>query len=137
MLDWKGEKVKKNSTKAAILAVDATMSACVLHARSNHSPGARGGNRFESHTGDLERATKVVEPAKVDRKGVTGRWGAQGVAYARRIELGFQGKDKLGRTIDQEELPFLRPAAEKEYPKLNRRIRRAHDLMQGNKTKDV
>ena len=30
--------------------------------------------------------------------------------YARRLELGFTGTDKLGRVIDQAPRPFLRPA---------------------------
>lgn len=137
MLNWKGDVVARNTGKAAILAVDATMSACVINARTNHSPGARGARRFESHTGELERGTKIVAPAKVDARGVVGRWGVANVIYARRIELGFQGKDKLGRAFNQPAYPYLRPAAEKEYPKLSRRIKLALERQKGNKTKDV
>lgn len=127
MLDWKGDMVKSDVERAAILAVNATMSACIIHARGDHGPGAHGKTRFESHSGELERGVKIVKPAKRDRRGVVGRWGVQGVVYARRIELGFQGKDRAGRTVDAAPFPFMRPAAEEEYPNLAKRTRRALD----------
>jgi len=34
------------------------------------------------------------------------------IEYARRIELGFTGKDKLGRHYNQAAKPYLRPALE-------------------------
>lgn len=34
------------------------------------------------------------------------------VVYARRIEYGFSGEDKLGRRYNQSAQPFLRPAAD-------------------------
>lgn len=135
-LEWKGDVVAQNTKDAAILAVDATMSAAIKRARTNHSPGARSGGRFESHSGELERGTKIVARAKVDANGVVGRWGVINVVYARRIELGFQGKDKLGRAFNQPPYPYLRPAAEVEYPKLGKRIKTAL-ARSGNKTKDV
>ncbi len=126
MLQWQGQLQKQTMSDAAVLAINATMSAAIIHARSNHSPGARGGRRFESQSGELERNTKIVRPARRDSKGVTGRWGVKGVAYGRRIELGFQGKDSLGRSFGQPPYPYLRPAAEIEYPKLGGRLRRAY-----------
>ncbi len=125
MLDWKGDLVKSDVERAAGLAIDATMSACLIHARGDHGEGAHGKQRFISRSGELERNTKIVKPAKRDRRGVVGRWGVTGVAYARRIELGFQGKDARGATVDAPPYPYLRPAAEEEYPKLGKRTRRA------------
>lgn len=127
MLDWKGDLVKSDVERAARLAVDATMSAAIIHARTDHGPGAHGKQRFESHSGELERGTKIVRKARRDARGVVGTWGVQGVVYARRIELGFQGKDRAGRTVDAPPFPYLRPAAEHEYPNLKKRMRRALD----------
>lgn len=127
MLDWRGDWVKSDVERAAKLAVDATMSMCVINAKTDHGPGAHSKRRFESHSGELERGTRVVKPAHRDQRGVVGRWGVQAVVYARRIELGFQGKDSAGRVFDAPPYPYLRPAAEEEYPKLGKRIRRALD----------
>ncbi len=127
MLDWKGEMVKSDVERAAKLAIDATMSACLIHAKTDHGPGAHSKQRFESDSGELERHTKIVKPATRDQRGVVGRWGVKGVAYGRRIELGFQGKDSAGRIFDAPPYPYLRPAAEEEYPKLGKRMRRALD----------
>ena len=124
MLDWKGDELKRKMDRASMLAVDATMSAAIIHARSNHGAGAHGGNRFESHTGELERGTRITQHAKRDSRGIVGRWGVVDIVYARRIELGFQGKDSAGRVIDAQPYPYLRPAALAEYPKLRDRIKR-------------
>ena len=40
------------------------------------------------------------------------------VEYARRLELGFVGQDKLGRTINQKPRPHLLPAYEKHRLKI-------------------
>lgn len=124
-LDWKGDAVKRKYTRAAMLAIDATMAAAIIHARSNHGAGAHAAQRFVTRFSELERGTRIVQPARATRGAVVGRWGVRGVVYARRIELGFQGKDSRGRVFDQPGFPYLRPAAEEEYPKLPRRIRRA------------
>lgn len=151
-LDWRGDDLKRRVEKAQKRAVDATMAAAVLHAKSGHSGGAHGGptgasfrqlsafsqgtvpimgpfvstgRRFITRTSDLERSIRITGPAKRDRGAVAGRWGSKGVIYARRIELGFQGKDAAGRVVDAPAYPYLRPAAQAEYPKLAKRIRRA------------
>lgn len=49
--------------------------------------------------------TEVVK----EEKAVYGRVGTD-VEYAARLELGFVGTDRLGRTINQRERPFLRRA---------------------------
>lgn len=123
-LEWRGQLVKQKMKRAARLAIDATMSAAIIHARSGHSPGAHSAGRFESQSAELERGTRIVQRAKLTSRGVVGRWGVIAVAYARRIELGFQGKDSLGRVISTRPFPYLRPAAEEEYPNLAGRIRR-------------
>ena len=124
-LNWQGDQLQAKMLRAETLAVDATMQAAIISARENHGPGAHGGQRFESHTGELERATKVVQRARRVGSATVGRWGAQGVGYARRIELGFQGKDAAGRVYSAQPYPYLLPAAQAEYPKLAGRIKRA------------
>ncbi len=124
-LNWRGPEVRAKVIAAAADGIDATMAAAILHAKSEHGAGAHALQRFESHTGELERSVRIVEPAREVGRAVRGLWGSVGLGYARRIELGFQGKDSLGRAYDAPPFPFLRPAAEAEYPKLADRIRRA------------
>lgn len=47
------------------------------------------------------------------------------VAYARRIELGFVGPDKLGRVYNQPAQPYLRPALYENQNKIMREMREA------------
>jgi hypothetical protein len=124
-INWKGDPLKRKAEKASMLGIDATISAAIMHARSNHGAGAHAARRFVTHTGELERHTKFSKHARRTRRGVVGSWGIIGLAYGRRIELGFQGKDARGAVVDAPAFPFLRPAAEAEYPKLAGRIRRA------------
>lgn len=122
---WNGNKLKRRMRRAQIRAVDTTMAAAVLHAKQNHGPGSHGAGRFETQTGSLERSVRIVAAAQSIRGGAKGTWGSTETVYARRIELGFQGKDSLGRVVDAPAYPFLTPAAQVEYPKLAGRIRRA------------
>lgn len=125
-LKWRGDRVKKSLERAQIDGVNSTMAAAVLHAKANHGAGAHGSRRFETDTGALERSLRIVRPARASAfGGVRGRWGSVGLAYARRIELGFQGKDSAGRIVNAQDFPFMIPAAQAEYPKLAQRIRRA------------
>ena len=124
-LNWKGDALKRKAARASALAIDATMSACIQHAKSAHGAGAHGAQRFVSRSSELERGTRIVQPAQATRRGVAGRWGVIGVVYARRIELGFQGRDRAGRAVDAPAYPFLRPAAQREYPNLAARLTRA------------
>lgn len=124
-LDWKGDELKRKVQRASIAAVNATMSAAIIHAKAGHGMGAHSQQRFVSRSGELERGTRIVMKAKPVGRGVLGRWGVQGVVYARRIELGFQGKDSAGRVIDAPAYPYLTPAKDAEHGKLAGRIRRA------------
>ena len=124
-VNWKGDKLLRKADKAQKAGIDATMQAAILHAKANHGPGAHGRQRFESQAGELERSVRVSQSARRQGRFVMGRWGSMGVVYARRIELGFQGKDSLGRVVNSRPYPFLQPAAQAEYPKLKGRIKRA------------
>lgn len=123
-LRWRGNQVLRNVRRAQRRGVNDTMAAAVIHAKSNHGPGAHSFGRFETQTGALEGSIQIAQPARTTRTGAHGRWGSLDIAYARRVELGFQGKDSAGRVIDQPPYPFLIPAAQAEYPRLAGRIRR-------------
>lgn len=125
-LKWRGRKVAASAAAASIDGVNATMQACALHAKDNHGAGAHALGRFESQTGEAERSIRITTPARKSRRGVAGRWGSIGINYFRRLELGFQGQDSAGRTVNASAYPSLFPAADAEYPKLGRRIRRAY-----------
>lgn len=123
-LRWEGDRLIRKMHRAEAEAVNTTMAACVKHAKAGHGKGAHAQKRFVTRSSDLERSLRIIQPAKRQRNATVGLWGSVGLAYARRIELGFQGKDKLGRVYDQTGFPFLRPAADAEYPKLGDRIDR-------------
>lgn len=124
-LEWHGDELVEKVHAAERAAINATMAGCLLHAKANHGPGAHAKQRFETQTGELERSIQILEPA-VTKGGMTrGVWGARGVNYILRQELGFQGKDALGRVYNQSAFPFLFPAADAEYPKLFDRLKRA------------
>ncbi len=125
-LNWKGDAIKARLVAAQKSGVNTTMAACILHAKANHGAGAHGAQRFESQTGELERSTRIVQAAKRIGAAVVGRWGSLNNVYARRIELGFQGQDARGASVNAPAYPYLFPAARVEYPKLAARIKAAY-----------
>jgi hypothetical protein len=60
-------------------------------------------------TGRLRQS--IAWEVTVEPNAVVGRVGTN-VVYARRLELGFVGTDSLGRNINQEARPYLRPSLE-------------------------
>jgi hypothetical protein len=116
-LSWRGDEIIKRVRDAAKAGINDTMAAAVLHAKENHP--------FQNRTSTLEGSVRI-ETYATERGAdeVYGRWGSVDVVYAMRIELGFQGKDAMGRMYNQRAFSFLRPAADVEYPKLAGRIRR-------------
>lgn len=70
---------------------------------------AAGSPGPEVETGTLRRG---IRHTKVHRVGLVG-WQSEvgpSVIYSRRIELGFQGEDALGRIYNQEARPYFTPA---------------------------
>lgn len=137
-LDWFGDKVSKRLRAAQIVAVNATMAQAVLHARRNHP--------WRNRTATLEGSIGIALPAAEVPGGVRGTWGSQDVAYALIHELGgvirpvrakalkFRLAD--GTFIQTQSVtipprPYLRPAADAEYPNLAARIRRAFERRAG------
>lgn len=109
MLTWNGDKVRRRVNLAAKDAIDETLEQAAKDAQGNHW--------WANRSGSLE-GNIVVEPATVDARGqVSGRFGTS----LRRA--GFYGLFLERKT------PFLRPAADREFPHLGRRIRVRLSLM--------
>lgn len=133
-LKWYGDKVSAKLRAAQIAGVNATMAAASAHAKRRHA--------WNNRTGVLEGSIGIAEPAAQHGSGVRGVWGSKDVRYALIHELGgvikavraralrFRATDGSFVTVKQvtiPERPYLRPAADAEYPKLAARIRRAFE----------
>jgi hypothetical protein len=132
---WGGDIIKQRLREAQREGINATMTAAVLHAKRHHT--------FINRTGTLEGSVQVAEYAHPEGDVMTGRWGSLDVNYAIHIELGtpahlitprtahalfWPGAEHPVRFVHHpgtQPRPFLRPAADAEYPKLLERIRRA------------
>lgn len=70
-------------------------------------------------TEDLKRSIgrHPATPERIGR-GVWRQSVAPTMIYGRRIELGFQGQDSLGRNYNQRAYPYLRPAVKRATPQL-------------------
>lgn len=135
-LRWEGRKLTARMRAAQVEGVNRTLSACVIHARRNHA--------WRNRTGTLEGSIDVVDYAAdgpLDTP-VRGRWGSLDVRYALIHELGgwitaktakalrFRLPDGAWAMVKRVFIParpYLRPAADAEYPKLSQRIRRAFE----------
>lgn len=103
VVHWRGDEVAKRVRAAALAAIDETLEQAAQDARDNHW--------WRNRSGSLE-GNIVVEPAKPDGRGrVSGRFGT-----SLRRE-GFYG------LFLERKHAFLRPAADREFPQLGRRIR--------------
>ncbi len=108
---WNGKKVLAKVRKAQIVGINQTMAAAERHAIANHT--------WKNRTGILEGSIGIATFARPKGRGVAGEWGSQDVVYALVHELGSAKQNIPAR-------PYLRPAADAEYPGLTRRIRRAY-----------
>lgn len=98
-LDWQGDKLIKKMDASIARGINQTMSAAVIYAKKNHT--------FKNRTGTLEGSIRPVIAAHKEGSEFVGLWGSVDVAYALPVEF---------------RLPFLRPAADAEYPNLAGRI---------------
>lgn len=103
---WNGRRVLARVLAGTALAIDQTTAACVTHAKTFHP--------WSNRTGTLEGSLQM-RPAAPRGSTVEGKWGSFSVRYAIFLELG---------TSRMQPYPYLRPAADVEYPKLGGRIRR-------------
>ena len=100
-LTWHGAEVSERVQQAAKLAIDETLAACLAVAVP----------RAPYKTGNL-RASAFMRPAAVEGGVVVGRWGFSAL-YAAYVELG---------TVHMAARPYMRPAADQQYPLLARRV---------------
>lgn len=133
-LKWLGRQVSEKLRRAQVAGVNATMSAAVIRARRNHP--------WSNRTATLEGAIDIADYAAPAARGVRGVWGVRDVVYARIHELGGVIRPVRARAltiVDRGEIvavvqevtlparPYLRPAADAEYPGLAGRIRTAFE----------
>lgn len=133
-LKWNGKAVTRRMEAAQVAGVNATMAAGAAEAKTSHT--------WTNRTGVLEGGIDIAEYARAHRAGVKGTWGVRDVVYARIMELGGtirprtakalavplpEGGIALVQSVTIPAQPYLRPAADKEYPKLPARIRRAYE----------
>jgi predicted transcriptional regulator len=106
-LTWYGDKIKERLDEAQRLGIDETMLACVAPAQA----------RVRVKSGILQgslAADKGMEVAHKEGGRWVGRWGSFNVNYALWQEI------KTFSHVGHQ--PYLRPAAEIQYPTLAKRI---------------
>lgn len=96
----------------------------------SHPPGVghSGGSLPNIVSGDLRRSNRP-DPVQHVAEGVVRTSVAPRMAYGRRVELGFEGADALGRVFSQPAYPFFRPGVVSAIPLIrskNREIFTAH-----------
>lgn len=138
-LVWNGAAVTAKMREAQRLGVNQTMAACVQDAKSSHA--------WQNRTGVLEGGIDVAEYAADDGQGVSGVWGVRDVKYALIHELGGtivpktakalaipqpDGSVRFAQSVTIPPRPYLRPAADKNYPDLPERIRRNFEKAGGS-----
>ena len=109
-LNWKGKEVLSKVERAAALGINATMAQAVEHAKRNHE--------WVNRSTTLEGSIAIAKYAQKRRRRIVGLWGSRDVKYALVHELGSAKKNIRPR-------PYLRPAADANYPNLARNIKRA------------
>lgn len=133
-LKWYGKAVTEKMAAAQIEGVNKTMAACVVHAKSNHP--------WQNRTGLLEGAIDIAGYASPTSSGVKGTWGVRDSVQARILEEGgtivprqakalaipqSDGSVRFASSVTIPPYPYLRPAADVEYPGLAERIRKAFE----------
>lgn len=114
MFRWNGKKIELivNATSRQILE-----GACILVEKTAKAsiglvpPPSPPGHPPAAPTGTLKGRITHEKP-KVTPRGLVGKVGTN-LEYARRVELGFVGTDKIGRKYNQAPRPYLRPALHK------------------------
>lgn len=133
-LKWYGKAVTAKMRAAQVEGVNRTMAACVAEAKSRHP--------WQNRTGLLEGAIDIADFAAPHDQGVKGTWGVRDMAQARILEEGGtikpvrakalaipqpDGSVRFASSVTIPPYPYLRPAADKQYPLLGERIRKAFE----------
>lgn len=106
-LEWDGDQLLERVTRAAIAAVNDTTQAADDDASASHW--------WKNRTGNLELQT-ITESAKLIGSRVVGSFGTT-YSGTKGVRSGFYG------LFLEYKFPFLRPAADRQYPTLAERIR--------------
>lgn len=133
-LKWYGKAVTEKMAAAQVEGVNRTMAACVTRAKSNHP--------WQNQSGLLEGAIDIAGYAAPSGNGVKGTWGVRDMVQARILEEGgtifprrakalaipqADGSLRFASSVTIPPYPYLRPAADVEYPNLAERIRKAFE----------
>jgi HK97 gp10 family phage protein len=70
------------------------------------------------------QSVETLQP-ELKAEGKATAWVATNVVYAKRMEYGFKGPDKLGRKYSQAGRPYMRPAMDENKNKLNAEFTKA------------
>ena len=130
MLNWQGDQVKRHVHTAAMKGVNSIMADCVKDAKADVSVVTA-----------LLQGSIQLRAARLLKDVVVGIWGSFGVKYALPVELGtrphlirprskkalyWKGAEHPVKVVHHPGTrgkPYLRPAADKNYPNLAARIR--------------
>lgn len=137
---WRGKEVAAKMAAASVLGVEKTISECVHDAAADHPPFPPASEPYERYANRTGNETGAIRSngAEFDGRRTRGTWGAY-TNYALFLEI---GTSIAGPTATERESigggdmdaipppvgplmaprPFLRPAADKEYPLLGARI---------------
>lgn len=133
-LKWYGKAVTEAMRAAQIAGVEKTMGACVVRAKNKHP--------WKNRSVTLEGAIDIAVYPAPYANGIRGTWGVRDMKQARILELGgtivpkkgqylkipqADGSYRLVKSVTIPAYPYLRPAADLEYPKLAERIRKAFE----------
>ncbi len=104
-INWKGRALTDKMERCQRQGIDITMTQAVIFAKHNHP--------WQNRTGNLEGKHRITQKARVDGRGLVGKWGVADVNYGLFLETG------RGRKWQ-----WLRPTAMKIHPNLVGNIQR-------------
>ena len=87
-------------------------------------PGGSSGPITDTEGQLPEQSVATLQP-ELKAEGSATAWVATNVVYAKRMEYGFKGPDKLGREYSQAGHPYMRPAMDENKDKVNQTFRKA------------
>lgn len=102
MFTWNSSPFKDAVERAVVRGMNHVMADCVLDAQTTLK------DHHHVVTGTLVGSIRFEQPQKISGD-IVGEWGSFDVNYAIFLEMG---------TIDITADPYLRPAAQRHYPKL-------------------
>jgi HK97 gp10 family phage protein len=87
-------------------------------------PGGSSGPITDTE-GELPKQSSKTLQQELKAEGQATAWVATNVCYAKRMEYGFKGPDKLGRKYKQSAHPYMRPAMDENKSKVTPEFEKA------------